>query len=646
MSWIGRMLRAKGPIEPPPDEPVSLFPVGKPPPAVPRIPPAAASFRRLRTGRGSFLTIMKNRISMAAEPTVDETLIAVIPDANRQICFLMAPDLRVIEVQSDGLRSMAISAYRLQTEDAALIRLRHPLAPARFIGVTQPGQGAPDGCVIFDSLGRTRLDVFEPLPVDPATLPAPFLQVAAELCAAVARPYRAAHLILLLRTLSVRPDLAESLIRILPREELVSLAGRILAEEDLRSLLAETMTDDPWVQRVLPELAGWIVDRPGVEPVGMLTSPASDEFAGDALEGFGQPQAGFALTGLARGMVRPRRGACILAAARNEGPYLLEWLAYHQAAGFEHFFLYTNDNWDGSDTLLAVLAQHGVLTLVHNQAGTHCGPQYKAYSHALTLLPQILDYSWTAVIDLDEFFGYDSNVFGGVDDYLGWQMTQPVDAVALCWLVFVGLRSDRWVDEATLTRFVKREVHVNAHVKSIFRPGLFWHSQAHYPQSVLEMPFIFRSEGGGLHHHPGEQKRLPAFSEQPTAQLAWINHYFLRSAPEALWKLARGHGDWKGQVAARHLEMARFICRSFVTLADKGDLVEDRRILRCAPGREAKLAALRGLPGVKEAEARVTAEFSQRLGRMVTAFVEAPPAENEPPEFAPFRNVLRGLQPA
>ncbi len=644
---LGRLLAARPP--PPAGEPVSLFAAPaapRPEPVAPRMPPAAAAFRRLRTGRGNFLQAGE-RVGMADAPSAGDALVAVFPESNPQLCFLMAPDLRVISVQSDGMRGRAISAFRLQSTDPALIRLRHPLSPQRFMAVTPEGHGAPAGCVIFDSLGRTRLDLFEPVPVDRATLPQNFLDAAAEICLAVTRPYCAAILMDRLRERAVRPDFAEALIRILPRDELALLAGDILESADLRALLAELLPDNPWARDVLPALAAWRGSRAPVGPDNAMLSPASDEFAGDPLEGYGQPQAGFALNGLARRLVRPRYGACLLAAARNEGPYVLEWLAYHRAIGFEHAFIYTNDNWDGSDALLAALARHGVITLVNNQAGTHCGPQYKAYSHALSLLPQILDYAWAAVVDVDEFIGLDAGMFGGIGDFLAWQQTQPVDAVALCWQVFAGARGDVWRDESTLTRFTMREPHPNAHVKSIFRPHLFWHAQAHFPNATLGAPYVFRTETGALHHHAGEQKRLAAFADAPTARTAWVNHYLLRSAPEALWKLARGHGDWKGQVAERHLEMARFVCRTYVALADKADLVEDRRILACTGGMAAALASLRALPGVAESEAQVIGNFTQRLERMVRAFVDTPPQPAEPPEFSPFRALLAAqLQPA
>jgi hypothetical protein len=624
--------------------PIALLAAPVPALAAPPPPSLPAIVATLRTARGATLTAHAGRVEMAAHPATGEALIAIFPHANRQLCFVMAQDLHPIAIRADGLRAPAISAYRLQTDNPAAIRLRHPLTPIRYLAVTQHGQGAPDGLVIFDGLGNTRLDLFEPAPFDAALLSPPFLAAAAELCAATSRPYQAATLLTRLHDRIVRPAFTESLIRILPRDELPQLATALLENPADLDLLTRAMPDDPWAQRVLPELAAWRRDRTSVGPDNTLTSPPSDEFAGDPLEGYGQPQAGFALTALARAQLRPRHGPCLLAAARNEGPYLLDWLSYHFSIGFEHAFIYTNDNWDGSDALLSLLARHGVITLIHNQPGTHCGPQYKAYSHALTLLPQILDYGWVAVIDLDEFIGFDARLFSGITDYLAWQQTQPVDAIALCWQVFAGMRNDVWRDDSSLKRFTKREPHANAHVKSIFRPRLFWHSQAHYPNATLNAPFVFRTELGDLHHHQGEQRRQPAFAHAPTTQFAWVNHYLLRSAPEALWKLARGHGDWKGDIAERQLEMARFICRTFVTLAEKPDLVEDRRILGCAGGQAAALATLRALPGVADAEATLKANFTQRLTRMVHAFAASAPQPGEPIEFAPFRDLLRKQQ--
>ena len=198
-SLLARLFRFRTRVAAPPQaaaraETISLFAPHLAPAPRAIIPPAQALFATLRTGRDNVLVAGEERIGMAACPAPGEALIAMFPDANRQLCFLMAQDLRVISVQSDGMRGPAVSAYRLQSENAALIRLRHPLSPQRYVAVTGQGQGAPDGCVIFDGIGRSRLDLFEPLPIEAGSLPKPFLQAAAEICAAVGRPCRAAAL--------------------------------------------------------------------------------------------------------------------------------------------------------------------------------------------------------------------------------------------------------------------------------------------------------------------------------------------------------------------------------------------------------------------------------------------------------------------
>ncbi len=617
----------------------------EPPRASVVAPPAAplAMFRHLRTGRGNVLAAGATRVELEGGSGAD-ALVAVIPEANRQLVFLLAPDLRPIEVRGDGLTAPAVSAFRLQTDQPGVTRLRHPLTPQRFLGVTQKGAGGPDGCVIFDSAGTGPLDRFELVRIDNAALPPAVLQVAGEICAAVARPFRAATLLERLRGLLIRPELAETLIRVLPREELAELARLLMDNPEDLLVLRQAMPGNPWFARVLPELSAWHGRRLKA-PDGVLLSPASDEFAGDPFEGYGQPQAGFAITALARAGVRPARGACLLTTVRNEGPYFLEWLAYHLSIGFEHAFIYTNDNTDGSGALLEALAAQGVITLVHNTAGPHYGPQFKMHAHALSLLPQILDYRWAALIDADEFIGFDKRRFRDFDEVLAWHETQPVDALALCWVMFAAGADQKWRDEATLKRFTRREPNVNVHVKTVFRPAKFWNARAHFPLASLGMPFIYRTENGAVHHYAGIADRDPAFAAAPSADLVWINHYSMRTAPELLWKMARGHPDWKEASAALHLDMARTLCGNFVRLAGRTDLVEDRRILACAEGVAEELENLLALPGVFDAEARTREEFERRVPLMVRAFVESTSAEGgrEAREFGAFRGVLGNL---
>jgi Glycosyl transferase family 2 len=630
------LFRRQTPEAPPPIPP--LFPsrtLTRPVSA----PSVRASLHHLRTGRGTWLAAGDGRIEMADTAEPGRAIVALCPYANPQLVFLLAPDLRPLSVRGDGMAGPVISAFRLQTEHPAILRLRHPLAPRRFMGVTEDGPDASRGDVIFESLGQTMLDLLERVELTPAALPPSFHIAAAELCAAVPRPFQMARVLDLLHSGALRPEFAEALIRVLPRDELDVLAGLLLERAEDLALLCAAMPDDPWFSNILPALANWQTGRLPV-PGGVLRSPGSDEFVADPWEGFGQPQAGRAVTALARGHLAPRRGACVIAAARNEGPYVLEWLAYHRAVGFEHAFIYTTDNFDGSDALLQALAAAGVMTLVRNHAGTRCAPQTKAYAHALTALPQLLDFSWAAILDVEEYFAFDTRLFRGVEDFLAWHETQPADAIALCRMMFVAARGETWRDAPSLSRFTRREKAINRQVKSMFRPRKFWAAQKHFPYATLNAPIVFRTESGGTHHQAGVADRTQASAASPSANLAWINHYSLRTAPEALWKLAHGQGDWKSETKARQAEMAAELYRSFVNLTDRSDLVEDRRIQACAEGMEAELAALRALPGVAVAEARVKTDFSSRLVRMAAAFVEHGEGGEAPASFGPVRDAL------
>ena len=51
---------------------------------------------------------------------------------------------------------------------------------------------------------------------------------------------------------------------------------------------------------------------------------------------------------------------------RNEGAFLLEWLAHHRAIGFTDFLVFSNDCQDGTDKLLDRLEEMGLITHVRN----------------------------------------------------------------------------------------------------------------------------------------------------------------------------------------------------------------------------------------------------------------------------------------
>ena len=53
---------------------------------------------------------------------------------------------------------------------------------------------------------------------------------------------------------------------------------------------------------------------------------------------------------------------------KNEGPFLLEWIAFNRLIGVTDFLFYSNDCSDGTDRLLDALARRGMVHHLPNPA--------------------------------------------------------------------------------------------------------------------------------------------------------------------------------------------------------------------------------------------------------------------------------------
>jgi hypothetical protein len=115
---------------------------------------------------------------------------------------------------------------------------------------------------------------------------------------------------------------------------------------------------------------------------------------------------------------KPTKSVAALATVRDEGLYLLEWIAFYRAIGLTDIFIYTHDNVDGSDELLAILANHGMIKLLRNSLALGTNPQRKAYQHAFHLIHELRDYEWMATLDADEFLVLGERYDHRIDNFL------------------------------------------------------------------------------------------------------------------------------------------------------------------------------------------------------------------------------------
>ena len=118
---------------------------------------------------------------------------------------------------------------------------------------------------------------------------------------------------------------------------------------------------------------------------------------------------------------------------RNEGPFLLEWLAYHRLIGVSNFIVFSNDCEDGSDRLLETLQSHGVLRHVPQHVDPGKSVQWQALQ-ALAKDRAARAADWLLFSDIDEF----PMVHAGDHQLTDAIAARPagIDAIALPWRLF------------------------------------------------------------------------------------------------------------------------------------------------------------------------------------------------------------------
>ena len=263
---------------------------------------------------------------------------------------------------------------------------------------------------------------------------------------------------------------------------------------------------------------------------------------------------------------------------RNEGAFLLEWLAHHRAVGFTDFLVFSNDCDDGTDTMLDRLAAMGLLTHIPNPSPHARGPQWAALktasAHALFAAAD-----WAMVLDIDEFV----NIHVGSHRIPDLLATLPhATAIALTWRMFgnagVIAFNDAPIRE-TFTRAAPSVLHWPWRAslfKTLFKvDGSYAKLGVHRPRS----PDADRL--GDQHWFDGSGRALPPAIHKGRVmsplgtdnfQLAQINHYALGAMQSYLVKCDRGRANRD----ASAFDMGYWVERNFSD-------VEDKSILALAP---------------------------------------------------------------
>ncbi len=168
--------------------------------------------------------------------------------------------------------------------------------------------------------------------------------------------------------------------------------------------------------------------RPGGgRPAAVRARPKPPAFSGRS-ERFGTVP--FAL----KPHVSPHGQVTAVSMMKDEGPYVIEWVAHQIAIGFTDIVVYTNDCSDGTDRMLMRLEELG---LVHHRVNTipeGLRPQPSALNHAQAE-PVVRASDWLMVFDADEFLSIRYGD-GTLDDLIGAAKARGANGIVVTWRVF------------------------------------------------------------------------------------------------------------------------------------------------------------------------------------------------------------------
>lgn len=238
---------------------------------------------------------------------------------------------------------------------------------------------------------------------------------------------------------------------------------------------------------------------------------------------------------------------------RNEGAFLLDWLAHTLASGVTHVLAYSNDCDDGTDLMLDRLSEVAPVTHLRNPGPyDQGGIQFTALKDAAKQR-LIKEADWILPLDVDEFI----NVHVGnrtLPDLIN--ALPDATAITLTWRLFGNNGQARYHDQPVTHRFAKAAPKIlywpwrASMFKTLYKnDGTYGKPGVHRPRSPNDNKI---SQARWFDGHGREldtlfqTKRIFSTFGQDNYGLAQLNHYPLGDMESYVLKAYRGravHSD-------------------------------------------------------------------------------------------------------
>ena len=230
----------------------------------------------------------------------------------------------------------------------------------------------------------------------------------------------------------------------------------------------------------------------------------------------------------------------LVTTVKDEGPHILEWVAWHRLCGFDRIMVFQNGSSDLTQRSLKVMQGLGVIEYHANEGG-RSSPQIRAYARA-SESEAFAKVDWCLAIDGDEFFvsRVGDGTVGALIDRIG-----DADAMLINWRNF-GSSGHKDMSDALITERFTRTLptdHVATSLtgfKSLFRTRAYARIGIHTPK-YPKFEEIRSVNGSGVPDGAFLRRNWRCMDPGAMA-MAQISHFPIRDAASFLLKTLRGRG--------------------------------------------------------------------------------------------------------
>lgn len=244
----------------------------------------------------------------------------------------------------------------------------------------------------------------------------------------------------------------------------------------------------------------------------------------------------------------------VVSTMKNEGPYIIDWVAHYKTLGFDNILVCTNDCTDTTVEILLRLQEMGMAThhpTIVRKAGIH----RSALRQASRRYDIVMDAKWVFVCDVDEYLNI--HIGDGSVQALVEGSGADADVISVPWRIFGPDRIEEFADVPVTEQFTKGEFewdekerpNTGKFVKSLYtNQHKFQRMGLHAPVSLDEHLADTKRvlPGGADYVINGERTKNP-----PLFSGAQVNHYALRSMDSFLIKRARGRANHSHHVLGK-----------------------------------------------------------------------------------------------